>query len=284
MAPGSLPASRAGAACAYDAARATVILFGGRNASTLHGDTWQWDGTNWLQKSPTTVPPAREQHRLVYDSARQRVVMFGGNGAGNTMLNDTWEWDGTNWTFVALPASPTPRHYYAAAFDTARARTVLFGGHVVGGGDLGDTWEYGATDPATSIPFGAGCPSAGGTNTLTAMTMPWVNQVFEAIATGLPTTALLLTVTSVTPVLPGFPLDQVFSQGVPGCNLFVAPDILGVLFTTTGTAQSQFFLPNTPPLVGVTFYHQMIPIELDGAGAWIAITATNALQLTAGVL
>jgi hypothetical protein len=36
------------------------------------------------------------------------------------------------------------------------------------------------------------------------------------------------------------------------------------------------------PLVGVTFFHQMVPIELDMAGVWVAVNATNALQLTAG--
>ena len=92
----------------------------------------------------------------------------------------------------------------------------------------------------------------------------------------------MLTVTSVTSFVPGVPLSLAFAQAGPGCDLFVAPDILGVLVTTTGTATSQFVLPNTPPLVGVTFFHQMVPIELDAFGAWIAVTATNALQLTAG--
>jgi hypothetical protein len=64
--------------------------------------------------------------------------------------------------------------------------------------------------------------------------------------------------------------------------VLVAPDILGALVTTTGSATSALFLPNTPPLVGVTFYHQMVPIELDLAGNWVAVTATNALQLVAG--
>jgi hypothetical protein len=46
---------------------------------------------------------------------------------------------------------------------------------------------------------------------------------------------------------------------------------------------SQFFLPNSPPLAGVTFFHQMVPIELDGLGNWVSVQATNALQLTAGI-
>jgi len=122
-------------------------------------------------------------------------------------------------------------------------------------------------------------------NVLSATTLPWANNVFRATATGLPSTAIVITVTSLTALPQGvLPLASVFAQGQPGCDLLVGPDILGVLVTTTGTAQSQMFLPNTPPLVGVTFYHQMVPIEVDSLGNWTAITATNALRLTGGLL
>jgi len=70
---------------------------------------------------------------------------------------------------------------------------------------------------------------------------------------------------------------------VPGCDVLVAPDIVELLVTTTGTAQSTLYLPSTPPLVGLTFFHQMVPIEFDALGNFVAITATNALSLTAGV-
>ena len=93
----------------------------------------------------------------------------------------------------------------------------------------------------------------------------------------------MIATTSVTPIAQGvLPLASVFPQALADCDLLVAPDILEGLVTTTGTAQSSLFLPNAPPLVGVTFYHQMVPFELDALGNWITITATNSLQLTAG--
>jgi len=135
------------------------------------------------------------------------------------------------------------------------------------------------TCPATAGAFGVGCSG----NTLTAATSPWVNTMFRAVGTNLPTTAIVLTATSVTPVPQGVaPLAGIFAEGLPGCDLLVAPDILSALVTTTGTAISEFSLPDTPPLVGVTFFHQMIPLALDGSGVLTAVTATNALQLTAG--
>jgi len=33
----------------------------------------------------------------------------------------------------------------------------------------------------------------------------------------------------------------------------------------------------------VSFYHQMIPIEVDAGLTFLTITATNALELTAGI-
>ncbi len=47
-------------------------------------------------------------------------------------------------------------------------------------------------------------------------------------------------VTSLGAVAPGVGMDQVYRVGVPGCDLFVAPDILGLVLTTTGTAVTGF--------------------------------------------
>jgi len=93
----------------------------------------------------------------------------------------------------------------------------------------------------------------------------------------------VLALTSVIPVPQGLaPVSIVFPQAGSGCDVLVVPDILGLLVTTTGTVSSTLWLPNTPPLVGVTFFHQLVPIEFDAQGDWVSVTATNALQLTAG--
>jgi hypothetical protein len=42
-------------------------------------------------------------------------------------------------------------------------------------------------------------------------------------------------------------------------------------------------LPNTPAVAGAAFYQQMIPVELGASANPVAVTATNALHLTAGV-
>jgi len=131
---------------------------------------------------------------------------------------------------------------------------------------------------------GVGCASSDGSNTLVAVTLPWVDAVFSAQTTGLPNSALVIAVTSFVSFAQGAaPLASLLPpHGVPSCDLLVQPDILHLVAAAAGTAQFQAFLPNTPPLVGATFFHQMVPFELDAQGNLVAITSTNALQLIAG--
>jgi hypothetical protein len=90
------PAPRAEAAVAYDQHRARVVLFGGYyrgpSGTVRLGDTWEWDGTRWIQMAGDGPSP-RNGAAMAYDARRQRVVLFGGSGASR----ETWEWDGSRW-------------------------------------------------------------------------------------------------------------------------------------------------------------------------------------------
>jgi hypothetical protein len=144
--------SRTSYGITYDSARERAIVFGGTadDGRGALGDTWEWDGSGWEQRTSAASPQPRAQHALAYDVARQRTVLFGGepqrqNGASG-LLNDTWEWDGDAWTELHPGASPPPRTRHALVYDQARRRTVLFGGAARAdgqeGGALGDTWEW----------------------------------------------------------------------------------------------------------------------------------------------
>lgn len=132
---------------------------------------------------------------------------------------------------------------------------------------------------ATVVSAGAGCPSSGGSNTLEANSLPWVDSTFSIRASGMPALALVAVVTGFTPT--ALPLSVVFPQGQSGCNLLVTPDLVDVLFST-GTATAQLVLPNTLTLVGMSFLQQMVPLQVDPALNVLAVTATNALQMTVG--
>lgn len=67
-----------------------------------------------------------------------------------------------------------------------------------------------------------------------------------------------------------------------GCTLIVSPDLLDLYLPTSGSLQTQFFIPNTAALVNQTLHQQVVPIELDASGNIAALTSTNALTLSIG--
>lgn len=141
--PPARPVARYFHAMAYDSTRNVVVLFGGRTSAIndpILGDTWEWDGTTWTERTPLTSPPARWIHAMAYDSARGVVVLFGGSGNCGGACDDTWEWDGTTWTQRTPSTSPPFRWGHSMAYDSMRGVTILFGGRNFT--DLGDTWEW----------------------------------------------------------------------------------------------------------------------------------------------
>jgi hypothetical protein len=91
--PATIPPGREAASMAYDPALGQVVLFagyggGGGGAGAL-GDTWTWDGSEWIQQSPATSPPARYLASMAYDSATGQIVLFGGVSEV-AYLSDTW--------------------------------------------------------------------------------------------------------------------------------------------------------------------------------------------------
>lgn len=77
------------AAMAYDAARDRTVLFGG---FPVLGDTWEFDGVNWAQRTTlTTSPSARYAPAMTYDVARGRIIVFGGHNSTNGYFGDTWQ-------------------------------------------------------------------------------------------------------------------------------------------------------------------------------------------------
>ena len=151
------PEARSYMALAEDPVRGSVVLFGGRTPSDNLGDTWEWDGDGWTERTTTQSPSPRQDGSLVWDGARQRVLLFGGfDGAKR---DDTWEWDGLDWIQLSPTHRPGARNAHAAAFDGARSVVVLFGGAT--SGHVDDTWEWNGNDWSQRFPANSPSPRAG---------------------------------------------------------------------------------------------------------------------------
>lgn len=152
-ATGATPAPRYSDAMAYFPATGETIVYGGMQNATQFSDTWAWNGTGWLQKSPAHNPGQRVAHVMVYDSVRGEIVMFGGASiTAGSQLNDTWVWNGTDWIQRSPVHSPPIRANAAAAFDAVSKQVVLFGGTNVTG-SLNDTWVWDGSDWTQKFPW-----------------------------------------------------------------------------------------------------------------------------------
>jgi hypothetical protein len=130
---------------ASDVDRQRAVLFGGfAGSQVIFGDTWEWDGSTWMQRSLIGGPP-RGGGVMAYDSMRRKSVLFG-VGSSYPYDSTVWEWDGTTWNGFAPIPRPTGRVGTAITYDAARGRSVYYGGYFVhpqvGPIYLGDTGEW----------------------------------------------------------------------------------------------------------------------------------------------
>lgn len=147
VSPATSPDARQHQAMSYDSVRAVTVMFGGRNGVTsgvLFDDTWEWDGSLWTQRSPTSIPPGRSAFAMAFHELENKTVMFGGyQGDSISFLNDTWTWDGSDWTNVShVGPVPMGRSNHAMAYDRARGVIIMFGGYRLDGTQLDDTWQW----------------------------------------------------------------------------------------------------------------------------------------------
>ena len=126
---------------AYDSARGVTVMFGGASPNSTLADTWEWDGTAWIE-NPVAGPPKRCGHAMAYDAEHGRAVLFGGQSElafGQGVLGDTWTYDGTSWEELPI-TGPSARSFVKMVYDADRKRLVLFGGWN-GTQMVADTWE-----------------------------------------------------------------------------------------------------------------------------------------------
>lgn len=155
--PAVHPVRRYNHQMAYDAERATTVLFSGTNGAA---DTWLWNGATWQLAPTTTAPSPRIRAAMTYDARRKRVVLFGGTPlTTNVPTQDTWVWaaqtDGTmTWTELQPTTRPPARYNTHLAYDPKRDRVVLYGG-TGSSGPLQDLWELDG-DTWSPITFNGG--------------------------------------------------------------------------------------------------------------------------------
>ena len=169
--PGT-PAARAGAAIGFDPETGQVVMFGGLGDNGTSGDTWIWNGREWLQLHLSMHPLTRSGASMVFDPKLHGLVLVGGGAdepVSSSQQQDllaTWLWTGTGWRRLNTPHHPAPNGLVGIgvlggpiAYDAATGRVVMVtnetGPHYQACSS--ETWTFDGIDwilqhPATPLP------------------------------------------------------------------------------------------------------------------------------------
>lgn len=176
-------------------------------------------------------------------------------------------WNGATWTPVAGGAS-----------DGVFTLAPLPGGDLLVAGYA--MQRLSTSCPATVGSFGAGCAGTGGLNELTATNLPWIGSTFQAQATGMPASALVLSIYGVSQL--SIPLPTLIPQGLAGCTALVTGEFLDIRWPNAGAVDTALAIPDALPIVGAVFHHYVVPFEFDPTMQLLAVTNSNALTCTVG--
>jgi hypothetical protein len=242
----------------------------------------RWDGSAWAALGSGT-------DGFVFSLATlpNGDVLAGGEftTAGGVASPRLARWNGAAWTAVAGGLGG------ASVAATSGVRTIALlrdgrlavgGAFDTAGGTVSPNLAYAAsTCPASVAASGSGCTGTGGALQLAVAALPWVGGTMRSVASGLTSGSLLVRVLGTAPA--SVPLAALHPAGGAGCTLLVAPLVLEAIAPPhAATVTTALAVPNAPALVGFVLHEQVAEIELDAAGAFTRINASNALTATVG--
>jgi hypothetical protein len=248
---------------AFDATRARVVLFGGRNGATAahqFADTWEWNGTQWQAVTHATPPPALLEPSLHFDAASAGLLLTGTIVIvnGTTLETQVWRLLGGVWTMLAADRNNLLAG--EAALDPRRQRLVVNQGIVIA------EWT---TTPAGVAEFGSACgtPAA----RLAARARPRVG----AGAFGLETSA-----GGAPAALFGLADAQASVPLGNGCTLLLGGAVaLTFVPAPGGEAEVSIPIPGAVALRGLVLFAQAAVLDNAAAGGF---RLTQGLRLEVG--
>ncbi|MGE0402279.1 MAG: kelch repeat-containing protein [Kofleriaceae bacterium] len=145
-----------------DTVRERIVMAGGVTPDGKYApDTWEFDGTRWMEVA-TSGAPALEQASAAFDRSRGQVIMQGGYGFGTSVATEasglrrtwatTYAWNGSSW--IATDTPEPQRLAGPAATDPLTGEVIVYAGlYQFPEGDtcllctstLHDTWRWNGT-------------------------------------------------------------------------------------------------------------------------------------------
>ncbi|MCG3195269.1 MAG: hypothetical protein DIJKHBIC_04546 [Thermoanaerobaculia bacterium] len=115
---------------AWDPRQQNIVMFGGGNGMWALDDTWVWNGSNWIQMSPSTKPQARFGHGMAFDglTSTKGVALYGGVNSAAQYFDDVWYWNGSNWQNLTRSSYKLPARAGVAYALTPSDHAAAIGG------------------------------------------------------------------------------------------------------------------------------------------------------------
>ncbi|MGE0143422.1 MAG: hypothetical protein AB7I19_10450 [Planctomycetota bacterium] len=310
---GTGPTGRIETTLAFDSGRLVSVLFGGfgrqGTATVPVGDTWEWNGNAWANRSTGIAPSPRAGAAMAFDPRIQRTVLFGGRTGftAQHQLADTWEWDGNSWQRVSPVTQPPALLSPRLQFEQNTNRLLLVGIIVSTSPFETQVWEYVAGDWAQL--HASSNDQVGGTTSLSGNRGRIVSWKQNALAEWTATPAALVRTgpgcgamvtrlntrarprfgdtafgveTTSIPLQPAVFLLAFAGGAQPlgnGCTLHLGGSLIPVASSVNpfGIATLRLPLPDSPSLRGVTIHSQAValtPLEPLGMRVSDAIAWT----------
>lgn len=277
------PSPRQSAAMAFDDTRGEMVLYGGSDATGSLGETWVFDGTDWVQRSPAHPPAPTDGANLAYHAVWRRMVMFGG-------LPDPREdpelircWDGQDWsahpTSTVLPVFTTQG---GMVYDQARQVLLMINRH-------GEAWELRRVAQASTTLFGSSCVGSGGLLSLSIASagsaLPLLGETLVIDLGGVPGgvfsvpfIAIGFSNTQLGALSLPLPLDSI---GAPSCSLLTSNEYVRQLVNLgSGTSSWSLPVPMDPGLAGTRAFAQ--GLVLDAASNALGLATSNGIAWQLG--
>lgn len=239
----------------------------------------RWSGFTWQ-----VLGPGIDMVALDVEQLPSGDLVFGGGVPFSTAGsgfdgNGVVRWDGTFWSEVDGGIGRVYDRVFGLEF--LQGELLALGRFNVAGSSVSSgIAKLASSCPATVASVGAGCSGSVGPVVMAADGLPWIGGSFDYRASGLPANSLAIEVRGFTQI--SMPLLALLAQAQPGCNLLVSADFTMLHVPQAGGVEASLSLPNTVALAGVVVLQQIVPIEFGTTGNIVAVTSSNALQLTIG--
>lgn len=257
--------------------RGVLVRFtGGYRICTV----FEWDGTNWADRTPAQVPPPRMRSSLAFDPTLGRVLLYGGE------FNDLWAWDGTAWTLLQ-PGGQDPHgvNGHEITWHPGWRSVVRYGGWYHEGGfvELDTLWMLSTLNhPPQATTFGTACASSAGLPLLVPLQSPWIGGTAHLGLSGVPASqpwilALGLSDTNYWHLmLPA----ELSSFGMPNCWMHSSIVDAHAMSTGGGSSRWSMAIPFVPALAGLRVLQQgYVHDPLHNQRGFVT---TNAVSLVLG--